>query len=117
MEYKEQNDFLEAENYRYQAYTKTLNQTVDNLVGELIRATDAEQQLSSTVEQYKTLSETMEAEISILVNQKNDLNETVTELSEVIAIFEDQNNQLGALNEDLGKIASFIEVEANGRTE
>ena len=114
VEFQHQNELLRDENSRYIVYTNELNQTVDNLVAEVAEVRESEENLANTVEQFAVVAATLESEILILTNQTGDLNETESELNEAVALFVEENQQFRELNENLGKIVSFLEVEANG---
>ena len=112
-EFKEQNILLLDENARYEEYTRTLNETVDDLVTELVDVRNTEKQLENALDDYELVARTLRTEISILANHTDELNQTVQELDSAIDIFEEENQQFRELNEDLRKIVSFLEVEAN----
>jgi len=111
--YQEQNLILHDENSRYQEYTDTLNKTVDGLVAELSGVAETEKQLTEAIAEYELMHQYLEAEILILTNRTGDLNETVHELNSIMEVFEEENNQFRELNQALGTIVTFLEVEAN----
>lgn len=113
VEFKDQNEILRDENDRYQEYTNTLNETVQSLVVELADVGESEKRLTEAIDEYEVAAANLELEILSLTNQTGDLNDTVNELHVAVSIFEEENDKIRELNEDLGKIVGFLQVEAD----
>lgn len=114
LEYEKQNKILIEENQRYDEYTNTLNETVQNLTSKLTEVQHSEATLIATVEGYAIVQEDLEEEIHNLTLHANELNITVDSLNDALVTFQEENKRFKELNEDLGEIVSFLEEEAEG---
>jgi len=108
IEFKKVNAQLAEESALYEGYAISLNETVVELLDNIISITSSRDILNSTVLNSKTVNEDLQSHVETLSEENENLNDTVKALIETLRNFEDENKYFRELSGNLSVVVDFF---------
>jgi hypothetical protein len=106
--YKLLNNQLKEENEIYALNNKNLEDTIENLDDQIVELQKTEVDLRSSVEEYQGANQQLELKLLALEQLRDNLNDTVLDLTVAINDFKAENDRMLEINKELNTVLSFI---------